>query len=72
MNLKDIFNVKGNGKDYHTGDIVTVAGKKGKVAWRSSARNLLTQTTEWERVVKEGDKVVEVKLYDNSNVYLIF
>ena len=70
--MKDIFNVKGNGKNYLVGDIVTVAGNKGKITWRNSARNLLTQTTAWEGIVQEGDKVAEVKLANGNNVYLIF
>ena len=72
MNYRDIFNVKGNGKDYHVGDVVTVAGNKGKIAWRNSARNLLEQSIDWEGVVEIGDKVAEVKLANGKNVYLIF
>ena len=72
MNYRDIFNVKGNGKDYSVGDVVTVAGNKGKITWRNSARNLLMQNTMWEGLIKEGDKVAEVKLANGKNVYLIF
>ena len=72
MNYKDVFNVKGNGKNYSVGDVVTVAGNKGKITWRNSARNLLMQNTMWEGLIKEGDKVAEVKLVNGKNVYLIF
>ena len=72
MNYRDVFNVKGNGKDYHVGDVVTVAGNKGKITWRKSARNLLEQSIDWEGIVEAGDKVAEVKLANGKNVYLIF
>lgn len=72
MNYRDIFNVKGNGKDYYPGDVVTVAGNKGKIVWRNSARNLLEQTLAWEGIVEIGDKVADVKLANGENVYLIF
>jgi hypothetical protein len=72
FNMKDVFNVKGNGKEYAVGDIVTVAGNKGKITWRNAARNLLQQSTEWEGVVKGNDRVAEVKLANGNFVYLIF
>lgn len=72
MNYRDIFNVKGNGKDYQVGDIVTVAGNKGKITWRNSARNLLEQAIDWKGVIEIGDKVAEVKLANGKIVYLIF
>ena len=70
--MKDVFNVKGNGKNYSVGDIVTVAGKKGKINWVNSAKKLLDQNMMWEGIVSVGDKVAEVKFYDNTFGYLIF
>ena len=40
---KDIYDVRGNGKDYSFGDVVQVAGQKGKVKWTNSAKKLLNR-----------------------------
>lgn len=70
--MKDCFSVKGNNKDYYVGDIVQVAGVKGKVIWRNSARNLLQNTGLWDSILESGDKIACVKLCNDKEVYLIF
>ena len=71
-NYKDIFNVKGNGKEYRVGDVVQIAGEKGKVKWRNSARNLFEQTEAWNGILEQGDKLACVELYNGKEIYIIF
>lgn len=71
-NYKDIFNVKGNGKDYRVNDVVQIAGEKGKVKWRNSARNLLEQTEAWNGIIELGDKLACIELYNGKEIYIVF
>ena len=69
---KDIFDLRGNNKDYRVGDVVQIAGQKGKVKWRNSARNLFEQTEAWNGILEQGDKLACVETYDNKEIYIIF
>ena len=69
---KDIFDLRGNNKDYRVGDVVQIAGQKGKVKWRNSARILFEQTEAWNDILEQGDKLACVETYDNKEIYIIF
>lgn len=69
---KDIYDVRGNGKDYNFGDVVQVAGQKGKVKWTNSARILFEQTEMWNNILEQNDKLACVGLFDGNEIFLVF